>query len=71
MKKVLFIVIASATLAIVACGPSAEDKAKLEAQKQADSIAAATRVADSILATENQMIDTTVVDTTVAAEVAH
>jgi ABC-type oligopeptide transport system substrate-binding subunit len=69
MKKVLSIVAASAMLAIVACGPSAEEKAKLEAQKQADSIAAATRAADSLAALEGSMVDTTAVsvDTTAAA----
>ena len=75
MKKVLSIVAASAMLAIVACGPSAEEKAKMEAQKQADSIAAATRAADSLAALENTMVDTTAVsaDTTAAAttEAAH
>ena len=75
MKKVLSIVAASAMLAIVACGPSAEEKAKLEAQKQADSIAAATRAADSLAALENQMVpaDTTAADTAAAAttEAAH
>jgi hypothetical protein len=76
MKKVLSIVAASAMLAIVACGPSAEEKAKLEAQKQADSIAAATRAADSLAALEGSMVDTTAVsaDTTAAAattEAAH
>jgi protein involved in sex pheromone biosynthesis len=69
MKKVLSIVAATAMLAIVACGPTAEEKAKMEAQKQADSIAAATRTADSIAQTEGQMMDTatTAMDTTTAA----
>ena len=42
MKKVLSIVAASAMLAIVACGPSAEEKAKMEerAKQIQDSIAA-------------------------------
>ena len=72
MKKVLSIVAASAMLAIVACGPSAEEKAKLDAQKMQDSITAAQQVADSLAATEAQMMDTTaVVDTTVAVEAAH
>jgi protein involved in sex pheromone biosynthesis len=74
MKKVLSIVAASAMLAIVACGPSAEEKAKMEAQKQADSIAAATRAADSLAALENQMVpaDTAAVDTAAAStEAAH
>jgi ABC-type oligopeptide transport system substrate-binding subunit len=71
MKKVLSIVAASAMLAIVACGPSAEEKAKLDAQKMQDSITAAQQVADSLAATEAQMMDTTAVDTTVAVEAAH
>ncbi len=74
MKKVLSIVAASAMLAIVACGPSAEEKAKMEAQKQADSIAAATRAADSLAALENQMVpaDSAAVDTAAAStEAAH
>ncbi len=74
MKKVLSIVAASAMLAIVACGPSAEEKAKMEAQKQADSIAAATRAADSLAALENTMVDTTAVSADTAAattEAAH
>ncbi len=71
MKKVLSIVAASAMLAIVACGPSAEEKAKLDAQKMQDSITAAQQVVDSLAATEAQMMDTTAVDTTVAVEAAH
>ena len=68
MKKVLSIVAATAMLAIVACGPSAEEKAKLEAQKQADSIANAQRISDSLTQAENQMMDTTAapMDTTAA-----
>jgi protein involved in sex pheromone biosynthesis len=74
MKKVLSIVVASAMLAIVSCGPSAEEKAKMEAQKQADSIAAATRAADSLAQLETTMVDTTAVsgDTTATStEAAH
>ena len=74
MKKVLSIVAATAMLAIVACGPSAEEKAKKEAQNQADSIAAANRKADSILQAEGQMLDTAAatMDTVAApAEAAH
>lgn len=74
MKKVLSIVAASAMLAIVACGPSAEEKLKMEAQHQADSIAAATRAADSLAALEGTMVpDSTTVDTAAAAttEAAH
>lgn len=41
MKKVLSIVAATAMLAIVACGPSAEDKAKAAEKAMQDSIAQA------------------------------
>ena len=43
MKKVLFIAAVALTATFVACGPSAEEKAKLEenAKRQADSIAKA------------------------------
>ena len=47
MKKVLSIVAASAMLAIVACGPSADEKAKAE-QAKLDSIEQQ-RIADSTL----------------------
>jgi hypothetical protein len=59
-------------LAIVACGPSAEEKAKMEAQKQADSIAAATRTADSLAVLEETMVpsDSTMVDSAAAAPAA-
>jgi hypothetical protein len=52
MKIVLSIVITFAILAIVACGPSAEEKMKMDAARQADSIAAAARTADSLAALE-------------------
>lgn len=74
MKKVLSIVAASAMLAIVACGPSAEEKAKMEAQRQADSIAAATRAADSLAALETSMVpaDSTATDSAATTtEAAH
>jgi len=38
MKKVLFTLLVGCMLAVVACGPSAEEKAKMEQAKQ-DSIA--------------------------------
>ena len=56
MKKVLSIVIAFAILAIVSCGPSAEEKMKMDAARQADSILsasiAASHTADSLAALE-------------------
>jgi hypothetical protein len=63
MKKVLSILAASAMLAIVACGPSAEEKKKAEEKKVQDSIEAAQRNADSLAALEASMVE----DTTVAA----
>lgn len=70
MKKVLSIVAATAMLAIVACGPSADEKAKAE-QAKLDSIEQQ-RIADSTLqAQESAMTaDTTAVDTTAAAPAA-
>ncbi len=67
MKKVLSIVAATAMLAIVACGPSAEDKKKAEEKRITDSIEAAQRTADSLTALEASMMpDSAAVDTTVA-----
>ena len=74
MKKVFSIIAVAVVATFVACGPSAEEKAKMEAQKQADSIAAATRAADSLAALENTMVDTTAVSADTAAattEAAH
>ena len=74
MKKVLSIVAATAMLAIVACGPSAEDKKKMEEKRITDSIEAAQRTADSLTALEASMMpDSAAVDTAAAApaEVAH
>ena len=65
MKKVLSIVAATAMLAIVACGPSAEDKAKAAEKAMQDSIAQA----DSANAAMENMMPadtTTVADTTTA-----
>ena len=56
MKKVLSIVAASAMLAIVACGPSAEEKKKAEEKRIQDSIEAAQRTADSLAALEASMM---------------
>jgi hypothetical protein len=75
MKKVLSIVAATAMLAIVACGPSAEEKAKMEAKRVQDSIEASTRMADSLAALEASMMpaDSAAADTAAAAstEAAH
>lgn len=74
MKKVLSIVAATAMLAIVACGPSAEEKKKAEEKRIQDSIEAAQRNADSLAALEATMLpDSAAADTTAAApvEAAH
>lgn len=63
MKKVLSIVAATAMLAIVACGPSADDKAKAE-QAKLDSIEQQ-RIADSTLQAEAAAMTT---DTTATAD---
>ncbi len=62
MKKVLSIVAASAMLAIVACGPSAEDKKKMEEKRIQDSIEAAQRTADSLAALEASMMPADTMD---------
>ncbi len=62
MKKVLSIVAATAMLAIVACGPSADDKAKAE-QAKLDSIEQQ-RIADSTLQAQEAAMTA---DTTAAA----
>lgn len=67
MKKVLSIVAATAMLAIVACGPSAEEKKKAEEKRIQDSIEAATRNQDSLDALEQQMMPA---DTTASADTA-
>jgi hypothetical protein len=74
MKKVLSIVAASAMLAIVACGPSAEEKKKAEEKRIQDSIEASQRNADSLAALEASMLpaDSAAADTMAAAvEAAH
>jgi CRISPR/Cas system-associated protein Cas7 (RAMP superfamily) len=71
MKKVLSIFAAAAMLAVVACGPSAEEKKKAEEKRVQDSIEAAQRMADSLAAMEAAMMpaDTTVVvDSTTMAK---
>ena len=67
MKKVLSIVAATAMLAIVACGPSAEEKKKAEEKRIQDSIEAATRNQDSLEAQMEQMMPA---DTTASADTA-
>jgi ABC-type uncharacterized transport system auxiliary subunit len=71
MKKVFAILAASAMLAIVACGPSAEEKKKAEEKRIQDSIEAATRNADSLAALEASMMpDSAAVSTDSAATTA-
>ena len=73
MKKVLSIVAATAMMAIVACGPSAEDKKKAEEKRIQDSIEASQRNADSLAALEASMLptDSVATDSMVATEAAH
>ena len=52
MKKVLSILAAASMLAVVACGPSAEEKKKAEEKRIQDSIESAQRMADSLAAME-------------------
>jgi hypothetical protein len=68
MKKVLSILAAASMLAVIACGPSAEEKKKAEEKRVQDSIEAAQRMADSLAAMEAAMMpaDTTAMDTTAA-----
>ncbi len=72
MKKVLSIVAAAAMLAVVACGPSAEEKKKAEEARIQDSIENAQRMADSLAAMEATMMPDTAAtaDTTAAVEPA-
>ncbi len=70
MKKVLSILAAASMLAVIACGPSAEEKKKADEKRIQDSIEAAQRMADSLAAMEASMMpaDSTVaVDSTAAA----
>ena len=48
MKKVLFTLLTAGFIALVACGPSAEEKAAAEKQMQ-DSIAAAEQAAGAMM----------------------
>jgi len=78
MKKVLALVMIAGMFSLVACGPSAEEKAKMEeaAKMQADSIAAAAQqAADQAAAAASQAATTVdsaaaVVDSA-ATQVAH
>jgi hypothetical protein len=65
MKKVLSILAAASMLAVIACGPSAEEKKRMEEKRVQDSIEAAQRMADSLAAMEAAMMpaDTTAVAT--------
>ena len=69
MKKALSIVAAASMIAIVACGPSAEEKKKMEEKRIQDSIEAAQRMADSLAAMEAAMMsaDTTATMDSMAA----
>ena len=76
MKKVLSLVVIAAMITLVACGPSAEEKAATEKAKQ-DSIAATEKAKqDSIAASEAAMAEAeaakaqAAVDTAAAAPAA-
>jgi hypothetical protein len=56
MKKVLSILAAASMLAVIACGPSAEEKKKADEKRIQDSIEAAQRMADSLAAMEAAMM---------------
>jgi hypothetical protein len=56
MKKVLSILAAASMLAVIACGPSAEEKKKAEEKRVQDSIESAQRMADSLAAMEAAMM---------------
>ena len=68
MKKVLSILAAASMLAVIACGPSAEEKKKAEEKRIQDSIEAAQRMADSLAAMEAAMMPA---DSAAADSVAH
>jgi hypothetical protein len=70
MKKVLSILAAASMLAVIACGPSAEEKKKADEKRIQDSIEAAQRMADSLAAMEAAMMpaDTAAMDTVAAPE---
>jgi hypothetical protein len=58
MKKVLSILAAASMLAVIACGPSAEEKKKADEKRIQDSIESAQRMADSLAAMEASMMPT-------------
>jgi hypothetical protein len=68
MKKVLSIVAAAAMLAVIACGPSAEEKRKADEKRIQDSIEAAQREADALEAMEAEAAEATEEVTEAAAE---
>jgi protein involved in sex pheromone biosynthesis len=74
MKKVLSVLALASTFAFVACGPSAEEKAKADEKRIQDSIEAATAMQDSIdaamQAAEEMVTDSTAADTAAATEAA-
>lgn len=59
MKKVLSILVIAGVAVLVACGPSAEEKAAAE-KKKADSIAREQAIADSIAAAKQKAFDDSV-----------
>lgn len=64
MKKLLIVMIAGAMFAVVACGPSAEEKAAQE-QARLDSIAKVEQaIQDSIAAAEAAAAEAAAMDTT-------
>ena len=67
MKKVLSILAAASMLAVIACGPSAEEKKKADEKRIQDSIESAQRMADSLAAMEAAMMPA---DSTVAVDSA-
>lgn len=74
MKKVLSILAAASMLAVIACGPSAEEKKKADEKRIQDSIEAAQRMADSLAAMEAAMMpadSTATVDSAAAAPAGH
>jgi uncharacterized protein YggE len=71
MKKVLSIVAVAGMLAVIACGPSAEEKRKAEEKRIQDSIEAAEKEAAALEALEVEATeaDTTATEAAPAAEV--
>jgi hypothetical protein len=67
MKKLFALLVVAGMVAVVACGPSAEEK---RAKQVADSIAMADSLAKAAAATADTMakVDTTKVDTAVKAK---